>query len=177
MANVKKITHIWNETGLTVYCIIRKDSNSYLLNNADGTFASAPADPYISLTEDATIKGLYELSESRTAWADDDYTVVVYKQVGGSPNLSADTAIGKGKIEIISDTEVVNVSVEKVAGTAQTAGDVTAVAKLIEDILRNKMTVTNATGAVTLYADDSITPLLTTTLQDDSTTTTRLRLT
>ncbi len=50
------------------------------------------------------------------------------------------------------------------------------VVDLIEDILRNKMTVTNATGAATLYEDDSTTPKFTCTITDDATTTTRTRL-
>lgn len=48
---------------------------------------------------------------------------------------------------------------------------------LIEDILRNKMEITDATGDVVLYADDSTTPYLTGNVQDiSSTTTTRTRL-
>lgn len=46
-----------------------------------------------------------------------------------------------------------------------------------EDILGNKMEITDATGAVTLYADNSSTPLLTGTVVDDLTTTTRGKLT
>ena len=45
-----------------------------------------------------------------------------------------------------------------------------------EDILGNKMDITDATGAVTLYADDSTTPLLTSTVVDDLTTTSRGKL-
>jgi hypothetical protein len=47
---------------------------------------------------------------------------------------------------------------------------------LCEDILRNKITVNDTTGAVTLYADNSTDVLLTGTVSDDSTTTTRTRL-
>jgi hypothetical protein len=47
---------------------------------------------------------------------------------------------------------------------------------LIEDILRNKLTVDNSTGAGTLYADNSTTALLTNSITDNSTLTVRTRL-
>lgn len=50
------------------------------------------------------------------------------------------------------------------------------VVDLIEDIVRNKMEVVEATGAATLYADDSTTPLLTNTVTSEGGTTTRTRL-
>lgn len=50
------------------------------------------------------------------------------------------------------------------------------VVDLIEDIVRNKMEVVEATGAATLYADDSTTPLLTNTVTSAGGTTTRTRL-
>ncbi|MCE5212107.1 MAG: hypothetical protein LLG40_11180 [Deltaproteobacteria bacterium] len=112
MANIKKITHFWNTTGLTLYCIIRRDADGYLLNDADGAFASGPADPYISLAEDAVIKGMYELSESRAAWDDGNYSIVVYRQTGASPAPASDIVIGSGSIEIRSDLEVINVNVK-----------------------------------------------------------------
>lgn len=106
MANAKKITLDYSQTGITAYCIIRREADGYLLNDATGSFASAPADPYISMTEDGTIKGRYEKSESRSAWNDGRYTIVVYKQAGGSPSPVADTVIGSGEMSIVSDTEV-----------------------------------------------------------------------
>ena len=114
MANIKKITHLWNMTALTLYCIIRREADGYLLNDADGSFANAPADPYISMSEDATIKGMYELSESRTVWTDGKYSVVVYRQSGVSPVPASDIVIGGDPMEIKSDTEVVNVNAETI---------------------------------------------------------------
>ena len=106
MAIVKKITLDWNTTALTVYTIIRRESDSYRLNDADGAFAAAPADPYISLTEDSVIKGRYELSESRAVWTDGRYTFAIYRQTGGSPAPVSDVMIGTGEIAILSDIEV-----------------------------------------------------------------------
>jgi hypothetical protein len=58
--------------------------------------------------------------------------------------------------------------------TAET--DIKAVVDLIEDINRNRMEITNATGAVSLKDDSGVT-LLSGSITDDSTTTTRTRLT
>ncbi len=106
MPNTKKITHPWGETGLTLYCVIRREADGYLLNDADGAFANAPADPYIAMTEDGTLKGLYEKSEARAAWNDGVYTVMVYSQAGASPAPASDTVIGSGEFYIDTDTEV-----------------------------------------------------------------------
>jgi len=106
MANAKKIIAPWSETGLTVYCIVRRETDGYRLDDADGTFAASPADPYLSLTEDSIIKGLYEVSESRTAWTDGRHTVTVYRQAGASPVPASDQVIGSGEMWIVSDSEV-----------------------------------------------------------------------
>ncbi|MBI5586812.1 MAG: hypothetical protein HY889_00420 [Deltaproteobacteria bacterium] len=106
MAVVKKIISDWSETGKTVYCIVRREADSFLLNSVDGTFVVAPANPYLALTEHATIKGRYEASESRTVWMDGRYTVAIYKQAGGSPAPASDTIIGSGELVIENDLEV-----------------------------------------------------------------------
>ena len=106
MANVKKIMLDWNTTGLTVYGIIRRESDSYRMNDGDGAFAAAPADPFTTFTEDSVIKGRYELSESRTVWTDGRYTTTIYRQTGGSPAPVSDVVIGAGIMAILSDTEV-----------------------------------------------------------------------
>jgi hypothetical protein len=181
---VKKITADWSETGKTVYCIIRKEANAYRLADADGEFAEAPADPYISLTEDAVIKGRYELSESRVVWADGLYTVAIYKQAGGSPAPESDTIIGSGEMQILSDAEVIQTGdsyaiVNGDHGLVSIQDDLDSVkttVEKVEDIIGNKLEITDATGAVTLYADNSSTPLLTGTVTDNSTTTTRTKL-
>jgi hypothetical protein len=80
MANVKKLSTTKIVTGSTVYCIIRREVDGYMLDDANGAFAAAPVDPYVSLTEDGTIKGLYEKSESRTAWEPGRYRVFFYNQ-------------------------------------------------------------------------------------------------
>lgn len=107
MANIKRIFLDWSETGITVYCIIRREVDDYRLDDADGNFAAAPADPYLSLVEDAVIKGRYEIDESRITWDDGRYTFTFYKQAGGSPVPASDTVIGTGELYIESDTEVV----------------------------------------------------------------------
>jgi hypothetical protein len=80
MANVKKLGTTKVVTGSTVYCIIRREADLFLLDDADGAFAAFPTDPYLSLAEDSVIKGLYEVSESRMAWEPGRYKVFFYKQ-------------------------------------------------------------------------------------------------
>lgn len=107
MANVKKIiAHA--ETGADVYCIVERDADGYLLNNADGSFASGPADPYLDLAEDGTIKGRYVVSESRDVWDDGKYNVTAYKSLAGagSENPTNDTVEGSGIMAIVDDLEV-----------------------------------------------------------------------
>ena len=88
-----------------VYAIVRREADAYRLNDADGAFASAPADSYIPLTEDTVIIGRYQLSESRTVWNDGRYTVAIYEQAGGSPSPVNDAIIGSGEMYIVSDAE------------------------------------------------------------------------
>lgn len=78
MANVKKLLATKIAAGRTVYCIVRRELDGFLLNNADGTFAAAPANKNLVLVENASIPGLYEVSESRTAWDNGQYRVFVY---------------------------------------------------------------------------------------------------
>ena len=91
------------ETGDTLYGIIRRESDGYLLNDATDDFASAPADPYNSFTEDATILGRYAFDSATATWADGWYTCVVYKQAGGSPAPVSDTVVGSGTVLLQAD--------------------------------------------------------------------------
>ena len=90
-------------TGSTIYAMIRREVDEYLLNDADGGFASGPSDPYITLTENATLKGLYEVSENRTVWSDGSYLVVVYARAGDSPSPVADTVVEAKLLSVRSD--------------------------------------------------------------------------
>lgn len=110
MPNAKVIKQGYSITGSTVYCIIRRDADSYQLNDATGAFANAPADPYVSLTEHAVMLGFYELSESRTSWDDGAYTIAVYAQSGGSPSPAADTLIGLSTMYVDADAEITSSS-------------------------------------------------------------------
>lgn len=102
----KKISVPHNETAITVYCIIKRNVDGYLLNDADGTFGSSPADPYVSFTEHSVIKGLYEVTENRAVWNNGRYFIVAYKQIGGSPVPTNDTVIAAGDYIIKNDSEV-----------------------------------------------------------------------
>lgn len=105
MAGTKNIGLNWSSTGVTAYLIIRREADSYLLDDADGTFAAAPADPYVAMAEHATLKGRYYKAESRTVWDDGYYQMFIYEQAGGSPSPVADTMIGSGILHIETDAE------------------------------------------------------------------------
>lgn len=126
MANVKRVTVDWRETGITVYCIVRREVDNFLLNDANGSFATSPADPYLSLPEDAAIKGRYEVDESRTVWGDGRYTVAIYRQSGGSPAPVSDTIIATGELAINGDLEVFLDAIMRGTDSASTAVQVAA---------------------------------------------------
>lgn len=118
MANVKRITADYGVTGHTVYAIIRRELDKYLLNDADGVFGSGPADPFVTLTEDGTIKGRYEKDENRTAWNDGDYDIVAYRQVAGTPVPANDTMVAVGTMGVSGDLEVSHFTVYRDMATA-----------------------------------------------------------
>lgn len=114
----KKLS-VLNETGKTVYAMVRRAADSYFLNDADGSFAAAPADPYLSLSENATLKALYEVSESRTVWDDGEYLAVYYAQLGGSPAPVTDEPLGSGVLFIVADAELTSDSVSDALQTVE----------------------------------------------------------
>jgi hypothetical protein len=89
MAYTKRIT-TKAATGANVYAMITRMADGYRLNDATGSFSNAPADPYVAVTEDATEKGVYVLSESRSAWTDGRYRVTTYVRAGGAESPVAD---------------------------------------------------------------------------------------
>ena len=158
MPNTKKITHPWGETGLTLYCVIRREADGYLLNDDDGAFANAPADPYIAMTEDGTLKGLYEKSEARAAWDDGVYTVMVYSQAGASPAPASDTVIGSGEFYIDTDTEVNTSTIQTNIDTIDTAVDtialaVTTIDTVVDTISLAATTIDTVVDAIKLKTD------------------------
>jgi hypothetical protein len=90
----------------SVYAVIRRDSDGYLLDDADGSFALAPADFALQLPEDAIVKGLYWTLESRTVWGDGGYTLIPYLQIGGAPAIGTDPPGEAEQIQIQADFEV-----------------------------------------------------------------------
>lgn len=178
MANTKTFILDWSETGQTVYFICVRAADSFRLDDGDGDFATSPADPYISWTEDSVLKGRYSLSESRVAWDNGLYTYAVYKQAGGSPAPVSDTIIGTGELWILSDVEVVvddpanfkadvsnlDVAVSTRLATAGYTAPDNATLTLVSKWVQNKLVVTDngdGTKTVVLYDDDNVTPLKT----------------
>lgn len=98
----------YSTTGLTVYCVVRREADDYLLDGLDGSFSLSPSDYCIEMTENAITSGRYELDESRQVWNNGLYTVCIYNQVGSTPMPAADTMIGDGEMVIQDDTEISN---------------------------------------------------------------------
>ncbi len=179
MANTKSFILDWSETGQTVYFICVRSVDSFRLDDGDGDFATSPADPYISFTEDSVLKGRYQLDESRVVWDDGEYTYAIYDQVGGSPAPVSDTIIGTGSLYIVSDTEVVldksvaslndistaevNTEVDNALDTAipgsPTAGSINARMVDLHDEAFGKWTVDPTGKTLTLLKADGITTL------------------
>lgn len=114
--NVKNFIQPWGETGKTIYGIFRRTADGYLLSQADGNFANAPATPYVPAAEDGTIKGRYAIAESRQAWNDGGYEFYFYKQAGGAAAPASDTLVGSGTVVLAGD----NFTVAAAPGDAMT---------------------------------------------------------
>lgn len=158
MPNPKKIQTPY-VTGKTVYAIIRREVDGYFLNDADGGFATAPVDPYLALTEHATMKGLYETSESRMTWTDGRYIVLAYEQAGGSPAPTSDTVIASGEMKVGGDVEVERITLSEIEGSAVLAKQ----AKLddLHDEAFGKWNLDPTAKTLTLYKSDGATVLKT----------------
>lgn len=144
MAENKRITLDWDTTGLIVYAIVRREADDFRLNDADGAFAETPADPYVSLTEDAVIKGRYELDEARTVWNKGRYSVAIYSQAGGSPVPASDTIIGTGEMAIENDLEIfLSIDMARVMGLVME--------NLVEEVTSRDTNGNKLTSTIYLY--------------------------
>jgi len=103
MAENKNIRFDYYEKGLSLYCIVRKEINQYILDVTDGIFKSSPINPYFTMTENAVVKGLYEFNENRTFWDYGNYHCTVFQKLGASPAPATDDKVGEGDIFIAND--------------------------------------------------------------------------
>lgn len=85
-----KVLGITAEVGSVVYATVTRMSDGFQMNDADGTFAAAPADVYVPLTENAVYRGLYTREESRQVWTDGAYRILFWIQEGAQPDLYLD---------------------------------------------------------------------------------------
>jgi len=118
-------------------------------------------------TSIAAIKTVVDVIQADTDLLDDE--------AGGLADIHTDIGTLQAAVDGITAAVITN------AAGADVAADIIAakaVVDLVEDIVRNKMVITDANGNTVLYADDSVTPLYSVNgcVTDDSTTTTRLRL-
>jgi hypothetical protein len=131
---------------------------------ADGTAFTGQVTIYI--TGDNGIQGIGSVGSGICTHEGNGYHSYTPAQTETNYTHIAFTFVGTGAITVTL----------QVYTAYPQSGDSFTLTTTVEDILRNKMEVVDATGAVTLYADNSSTPLLTGTVEDDSTTTTRTRL-
>jgi len=92
-------------TGESVYAIVKRLSDNFYLNDADGSFTASPADPFKTLSEDGVALGLYLANETRERWPDGEYLVVYYAALT-TPDPSVDTLISFSEISLRSDYTV-----------------------------------------------------------------------
>ena len=145
-------------TGSTVYAMVRRGSDGFFLDDADGAFAASPADPYLALAESGTILGMYLVSESRTTWTDGVYQVFFYKQDGGSPAPATDgQPVASGPLYVRDDAEVDPGELDDRFDTVD--ADIATIDGLVDD-LESRLTATRAgyldnlsAGAVATAAD------------------------
>lgn len=176
MANIKSLIHDWNETGITVYTIIRRESDGHILDNLDGNFYSTATIPYIPLIENYLIKGRYELNESRSIWINGIYTAAVYKQLGVSPNPSLDIIIGSWQVDIESDDEkklaskediqaivgegIYKITFELIDSTSLIhISDASIVVRDPNDLYNNRIIRSDSTGIAEVYLNSGIYPI------------------
>ena len=79
------------------------------------------------------------------------------------------------RLDLIIDAIVADTNELQVDDTPTAVAAVKTVVDLVEDIVRNRMDITDATGAVSLK-NDAGAEMLTASVTDNSTTTTRTRL-
>lgn len=101
-------------TGDTVYCIVTREADGYILDGFTGGFAATSAYPYTSLIEHSTIKGRYEIAERRSAWSDGKYIVTVYTQAGTTPAPASDTVMASGELKVEDDVEVEEITLPEI---------------------------------------------------------------
>lgn len=133
MANTKTIYQAYWKTGATVYVIILQKSTGYLLNDATGAFANAPADPYVALTEHAAMKGLYSLADARAVWGDDGYSWMAYEKLGASEAPATDTRIGGGYVSVRDDQIVTDGTLDDWLDAVPTLTEIEASAVLAKE--------------------------------------------
>lgn len=120
------------DTAQTLYVVIRREADGYFLDDADGSFAASPADYFLSVSEHATVKGFYSVSESRIAWNDGEYAIIPYIQTGGSPSIADDIPGTAEKMAVRGDVEVTLATVNNVVNFL--SASIVGMRKLFTDV-------------------------------------------
>lgn len=97
----KKI-RVGTEPGLPLYCVLRRASDGFRFDGADGEFRNVPAAPCSFFTETST-PGIYEWTEARAAWVSGDYDLAVYSRAGVAPVPATDNYIAAYPLAVSRD--------------------------------------------------------------------------
>lgn len=104
-----KTLSVTSPTGASVYALVMRSIDGYILDNSTGFFAKSPSAYGITLTESSTV---YSATDSRSAWVDGIYSIAYYIKAGANPDVASDTLIQVTtcivKNDVIINTEVVS---------------------------------------------------------------------
>ncbi len=138
MANIKRIIASY-KTSASLDVTIIDDITGQILDDTDGIFRAEDlaADKRIALAEhlvangfDSDIKGLFELSESRSAWPDGNKTLL-FRVVG------SDNVLASPQMRTVGDLEVSITALESTLATGVTVNPV----QISTGVIQKKVTV------------------------------------
>lgn len=130
-----KLYSVTAPSGISVYVISRRRSDKYLFDADSGTFVLNTLNPFVTLIEDAIIRGLYEHSENRSVWGNCEVTNFYYIQTGVTCNPVDDMIIAVEDWAINNDTanDYTKVIAAALAGKTSGAGTVAITFRDITD--------------------------------------------
>lgn len=127
-------------TGQTVYCLVKRDSDGYLLRASNGAFETGLTATQAAqlLTEHGTAKGLFEATENRTIWLDGSYTFVCYAEtVAGTVSPVTDLILGVSRVSFRNDLELNLSEIYTLTGSVATIVSGSGLAGIIKGSIKD----------------------------------------
>lgn len=107
-----KTLSVTSPTGASVYALVMRSIDGYILDGLTGFFEKSPSNYGIELTESSTV---YSKTDARSVWIDGIYSIAYYIKVGATPNVATDTLIQVTTCIVQNDTII---NTEVVSGDA-----------------------------------------------------------